>query len=140
QLSRRGGPLPCGPGKSSNAHWRAHDAMTSRLDWPPTRLSRSLSPLLLTILIFLTAACSKKETEAAPEVSVQVAPARTGDVSRIVTAEAVVSPLQQAVIAPKISSSIKSFEVQRGARVHKGQLLAVLENRDLSAAAEQSKG
>lgn len=114
--------------------------MTSRLDWPHARWSRSLFPLLLTILIFLIAACSKKETEAAPEVSVQVAPARTGDVSRIVNAEAVVSPLQQAVIAPKISSSIKSFEVQRGARVHKGQLLAVLENRDLSAAAEQSKG
>jgi multidrug efflux pump subunit AcrA (membrane-fusion protein) len=100
-----------------------------------------LYPLPLTIFILLmAAACSKQEADAVPEVSVQVAPARTGDVSRIVTAEAVVFPLQQAVIAPKISSTIKSFEVQRGARVRKGQLLAVLENRDLSAAAAQSKG
>jgi multidrug efflux pump subunit AcrA (membrane-fusion protein) len=88
----------------------------------------------------MAAACSKKEAEAVPEVSVQVAPARTGDVSKIVTAEAVVFPLQQAVIAPKISSTIRSFEVQRGAHVRKNQLLAVLENRDLSAAAAQSKG
>ena len=114
--------------------------MTSRTDWPHVKRSTSFCILPLTVFISLMAGCSKKEAEVAPEVSVQVAPARSGGVSRIVMAEAVVSPLQQAVIAPKISSSIKSFEVQRGARVHKGQLLAVLENRDLSAAAEQSKG
>ena len=89
---------------------------------------------------FLLAGCSKKEPEVAPEVSVQVTPAKTGEVSRIVTAEAVVSPLQQAVIVPKITSTIKSFAVQRGTRVRKGQLLAVLENADLSAAATQSRG
>jgi HlyD family secretion protein len=114
--------------------------MISRSDWPEVKQSSSFCILTLTALIFLMAGCSSKEAETVPEVSVQVAPARTGDVSRIVTAEAVVFPLQQAVIAPKISSTIKSFEVQRGARVHKGQLLAVLENRDLSAAAAQSKG
>jgi HlyD family secretion protein len=48
--------------------------------------------------------------------------------------------VRQAIITPKISSTIKSFLVQRGSRVHQGQLLAVLENADLSAAAEQSKG
>ena len=88
----------------------------------------------------LLAGCSSKESEVVPEVAVQVTPARIGDVSQIVTAEAVVFPLQQAIITPKITSTIKSFEVQRGARVHKGQLLAVLENADLSAAAVQSKG
>jgi HlyD family secretion protein len=96
--------------------------------------------LLFSVAFFLLAGCSKKEPEIAPEVSVQVALAKTGDVSRIVTAEAVVFPLQQAVVAPKITSTVKSFAVQRGARVHKGQLLAVLENADLSAAATQSKG
>src|SRR5213078_4014997 len=53
---------------------------------------------------------------------------------------AVVYPLEQATIAPKISSTIKKFHVQRGAHVKKGQLLADLENKDLSAAAESSKG
>jgi len=84
--------------------------------------------------------CSKKEQEVTPEVSVQVTAAKSGEISQIVTAEAVVFPLQQAIVAPKISSTIKSFQVQRGARVHKGQVLAVLENADLSAAAVQSKG
>jgi len=88
----------------------------------------------------LTAGCSQKEQEVVPEVSVRVSPAKTGEVSQLVTAEAVVFPLQQAVVTPKITSTIKSFEVQRGSRVHKGQLLAVLENADLSAAAVQSKG
>lgn len=113
--------------------------MTSRSNRPPS--ARHVFFFSLTLVVFLIcAACSTKEAAVAPEVSVQVTPAKTGDVSRIVTAEAVVFPLQQAVIAPKISSTIRSFTVQRGAHVHKGQLLAVLENADLSAAATQSKG
>jgi HlyD family secretion protein len=90
--------------------------------------------------VLLLCSCSQKEQDVTPEVSVQVAPARLGDISQVVTAEAVVFPLQQAVITAKITSTIKSFQVQRGARVRKGQLLAVLENSDLSAAAIQSKG
>jgi HlyD family secretion protein len=98
------------------------------------RMAAAILPLLL------LSACSKKEQEVTPEVSVQVAPAQLGEISQIVTAEAVVFPLQQAVVTPKITSTIRSFQVQRGARVRKGQLLAVLENADLSAAAVQSKG
>jgi HlyD family secretion protein len=117
--------------------------MTSRTDRlrrisPRTKLS--LSSLPFAVALFVFAGCAKKEPEVVPEVSVQVTAAKKGDVSRIVAAEAVVFPLQQAVITPKISSTIKSFAVQRGARVRKGQLLAVLENADLSAAATQSKG
>ena len=96
------------------------------------------SPTLLAL--FLLCACSPEEQEVTPEVSVQAAPARVGEISQMVTAEAVVFPLEQAVVTPKITSTIKSFQVQRGARVRKGQVLAVLENSDLSAAAIQSKG
>jgi len=88
----------------------------------------------------LVCACREKQQEIAPEVSVQVVPAKVGDISQMVTAQAVVFPLEQAVVTPKITSTIKSFAVQRGARVRKGQLLAVLENSDLAAAAIQSKG
>jgi HlyD family secretion protein len=97
---------------------------------------------LVTLALALTclSSCSKKEQEVTPEVSVQVVPAKLGEISQIVTAEAVVFPLQQAVVTPKITSTVKSFQVQRGARVQKGQLLAVLENADLSAVAIQSKG
>jgi len=84
--------------------------------------------------------CSSTEKEKEPIVSVQVTPARRSPIDEIVSAEAVVSPKQQAVLIPKITSTIKKFLVQRGSHVRKGQLLAVLENADLSAAAEQSKG
>jgi len=73
-------------------------------------------------------------------VSVQVTPAKRATISQTVSAEAVVYPLQQATIAPKISSTVKEFLVQRGSRVKKGQLLAVLENKDLTAAVEASQG
>jgi multidrug efflux pump subunit AcrA (membrane-fusion protein) len=84
--------------------------------------------------------CAKEEKEKEPEVSVQTSPAEKEDISQIVNEEAVIFPLQQATVAPKITSTIKQFLVQRGSKVKKGQLLAVLENADLSAAAESSRG
>jgi multidrug efflux pump subunit AcrA (membrane-fusion protein) len=59
---------------------------------------------------------------------------------RTVTAEAVLFPLQQSAIVPKISAPVKAFYVKRGSPVRKGQLLAVLENRDLAAAAQENQG
>jgi multidrug efflux pump subunit AcrA (membrane-fusion protein) len=84
--------------------------------------------------------CAKEEKEKEPEVSVQTTPAEKEDISQIVNEEAVIFPLQQATVAPKITSTIQQFLVQRGSKVKKGQLLAVLENADLSAAAESSRG
>jgi multidrug efflux pump subunit AcrA (membrane-fusion protein) len=84
--------------------------------------------------------CGASEKEPVPVVSVQVEPAQKGSIEQTVSAEGVVFPKQQSVLSPKITSTIKQFLVQRGSRVHKGQLLAILENADLSAAAQQSKG
>ena len=84
--------------------------------------------------------CAKAEKEKEPEVSVQTTPAEKEDISQIVNAEAVIFPLQQATVAPKITSTIKQFYVERGTKVKKGQRLATLENADLSAAAESSRG
>ncbi|HKV62502.1 MAG TPA: efflux RND transporter periplasmic adaptor subunit [Candidatus Acidoferrum sp.] len=84
--------------------------------------------------------CGGAEKEKEPVVSVQTTPAQRGPISQIVAADAVVYPLEQATVAPKISSKIEKFFVQRGTRVKKGQVLAQLENKDLSAAAESSKG
>ena len=109
----------------------------------PNRQPRQLgrfSGVLAAAALLLLSGCSEKEQQVTPEVTVEVAPARSGEIASVVSAEAVVFPLQQAVIAPKITSTIKSFLVQRGAHVRQGQLLAVLENADLSAAAIQSKG
>jgi len=84
--------------------------------------------------------CSKNSAESGPGVSVQVVKAKRGPISRVVSADAVLFPLDQAALTPKITAPVRQFYVQRGARVRKGQLLAVLENRDLAAAATESKG
>jgi HlyD family secretion protein len=107
------------------------------------RLPNHLEPAAifaaLTFSICLAAGCSSTPKEKEPVVPVQVTPAEQGPISQIINAEAVVFPLQQASVAPKITSPVKQFLVQRGAKVQKGQLLAILENADLSAAAAASK-
>jgi multidrug efflux pump subunit AcrA (membrane-fusion protein) len=91
-------------------------------------------------LLFGISGCDKTEKEKEPLVSVQTAPAERAPISQLISAEAVVFPVQQAVIAPKITSTIKRFHVQRSSRVKKGQLLVELENADLSGVALASKG
>ncbi|MBV8572212.1 MAG: efflux RND transporter periplasmic adaptor subunit [Acidobacteriaceae bacterium] len=48
-------------------------------------------------------------------------------------------PLRQATIVPKVTAPVQKFYAQRGDHVREGQLLAVLESRDLQAAAQESK-
>ena len=84
--------------------------------------------------------CRKDEKEAETAVTVQSAKAQKTEIARIVSAEGVVFPVAQAVVTPKISAPVRKFYVNRGAAVRRGQLLAVLENRDLSAAAMDNKG
>jgi len=95
--------------------------------------------LLLCSAASLTA-CGGGEKEPEPIVAVQVTAVKRGPIEQTISAEAVVSPLEQAVITPKITSTISKFYVQRGSHVKQGELLAVLENADLAGAAEQSKG
>jgi multidrug efflux pump subunit AcrA (membrane-fusion protein) len=95
---------------------------------------------LALVLTGITAGCGADEKEKKPVVTVEAAPPERGAISEVVSAQAVVYPVQQSVITPKITSTIQEFLVQRGSKVHKGQLLAILENADLAAAAEQSKG
>ncbi|PYT81190.1 MAG: efflux RND transporter periplasmic adaptor subunit [Acidobacteria bacterium] len=91
-------------------------------------------------MLFALVGCSKDEKEKDPVVTVQVTPATRATISQSVSAEAVVYPLEQATIAPKITAPITEFKVRRGDRVRKGQLLARLENKDLLAQAKASQG
>jgi HlyD family secretion protein len=96
----------------------------------------------LAVLVPLVAAtgCSGASPEATPVVSVQTAQAQQAPIADIVTATAVLYPLQQAAISPKISAPVERFFVQRGERVKKGQVLVVLEHRDLQATVDQDQG
>ena len=87
----------------------------------------------------LLAGCKKDEAPA-PEITVQAEHPEQGPISEHIVADAILAPLAQAAIAPKISAPVKNFYVQRGAKVKEGELLAVLENRDLAAAAQDNKG
>jgi multidrug efflux pump subunit AcrA (membrane-fusion protein) len=107
---------------------------------PQTQRVSLVSVAAIGALLFGINGCGKTVTEKEPVVSVQTAPAERAPISQLISAEAVVFPVQQAVIAPKITSTIKRFHVQRGSRVKKGQLLVELENADLSAVALASKG
>ena len=91
-------------------------------------------------LMALLAGCGGEAQTPEPVVSVQTKPAEHANISQVVSSEAVVFPLRQATIAPKITSAIADFKVQRGSRVRKGQLLAVLENRDLAATEQATRG
>lgn len=96
--------------------------------------------LLATTAALLFTGCSGKEQEAQPVVTVQTAPAERGTIQQVITADAILFPRDQAAITPKIIAPVKTFYVNRGSPVHRGQLLAVLENRDLAAAEVENKG
>jgi HlyD family secretion protein len=91
-------------------------------------------------VFFLLGGCSKEEKEKDPVVTVQVTPAKRATISQTISAEAVIYPLEQATISPKITAPITEFKVQRGDHVKKGQILATLENKDLVGQAEASRG
>ena len=58
-------------------------------------------------------------------MSVEVTPAERGSIAQVITVEAVVFPLEQATVAPKITSTVKKFLVQRGARTTLWQAAAL---------------
>src|SRR5262252_3233415 len=93
----------------------------------------------LSVSVFLVG-CSSEKGDQVPTVSVQAATVEKTTIQRVVNSQAVLFPLQQAAIVPKISAPVQKFLVKRGSPVKEGELLAVLENRDLSAAAQDTKG
>src|SRR3984893_16904381 len=105
---------------------------------------RSIQPVRLPALLLCSAVlalgCKKQEATPTPEVYVQAAHPEQGPISEQITADATLAPLAQAAISPKVTAPVRKFYVQRGARVKAGQLLATLENSDLSAAALDNKG
>jgi len=91
-------------------------------------------------MVFLFIGCKGGEKDAQVLVSVQAETAKQEDISRVISTEAVIFPLAQAAITPKISAPIRKFFVVRGQKVQQGQVLAELENRDLAAAELDNKG
>lgn len=98
-----------------------------------------LFAFLATALLSLSS-CSKESGAREPIVPVQVVSVEKAKIERTIAAQAVLFPLAQSAIVPKISAPVKTFLVKRGSRVHQGEVLAVLEHEDLAAAAQDTKG
>src|SRR5437879_105310 len=84
--------------------------------------------------------CTKESVLPEPEVSVQIASVKQESISQILTTYAVLFPVNQATIVPKITAPVIKAYVVRGSRVKEGQLLVALENRDLAAALQENRG
>ena len=109
-------------------HSRFHDA-------------RRAAALLAGLAVLpLAVGCSKPAPAPAAVVSVQAATVTQQPLTEHITADAVLVPIAQAAIAPKITAPVKRFYVQRGAHVHRGELLATLDNADLQAAVRDNQG
>jgi HlyD family secretion protein len=103
------------------------------------RLARSLGVLLAAGILF--SGCGPKgEVEASPTVTVQVDAAEKEPIQRKVVTDAVLYPRDQAAIVPRVVSSVKKWNVDKGSHVKAGQLLGELESEDLAGAAKKSQG
>jgi len=105
-------------------------------------VGRRASLLALMLLgAALLQGCNKgNDAETAALVTVQAEHPEVGEISEHIMADATLSPVAEAAISPKITAPVRSFYVQRGSKVKKGQLLAVLENRDLNAQELDNQG
>ena len=107
---------------------------------PSLRLQAIRLAIILLCAVFLQACKKTGDADAAAIVTVQAEHPEVGEISERIVADATLSPVAQAAISPKITAPVREFYVQRGSKVKAGQLLAVLENRDLSAQALDNKG
>jgi HlyD family secretion protein len=101
-----------------------------------------LPRLTMLSLALLPLAGCKAKPEAAPEVqaTVDATHPTVGDISEEIAGDAILTPLAQASISPRISAPIRAEYIQRGSHVRKGQLLISLESRDLQGSALDSTG
>jgi len=93
---------------------------------------------LLPLCAVMLGCSHSEEAPPKPVVSVKVAPVRTEDVQLSTTAPATIFPREQASVAARITAPIRDLRVRKGDTVKAGELLAVLESRDMVAARDEA--
>ena len=94
------------------------------------------------LYLLLLTACGGAKKEAAEveaPTPVQVETVRKGPIDHVITANAVLYPVDQSSPTAKISAPIKHVLVNRGDHVKAGQVLIELETADLAATANESR-
>ncbi len=113
--------------------------MSESINANATGTTRLMMFSALTLLLALLPGC--KNAAAPPvQVTVQAQHPVQGPITEQIAADAILAPIAEAAIAPKITAPIKKYYVQRGERVKEGELLLTLENADLTAAAMDNRG
>lgn len=123
--------------------WHNLPSWIRELGEPAIATGRSRKYAAGTALVLAAAlnSCSgARPLKSQPAARVQAATVCRMEIRQEISAEAIVFPIHEATIVPKISAPIAKFYVNRGDDVRSGQLLAVLANRDLVAAVAESKG
>ena len=99
--------------------------------------------ILWIVTPLLLSSCSKpaeKEVEAPQVRTVTLGEIKRESIDRVIAAEGVLFAKDQSAVTAKFAAPISRILVNRGDHVQKGQLIAVLESRDLAASVNDTKG
>jgi HlyD family secretion protein len=95
---------------------------------------------LFSLILFL-GGCTHKDEDppSKPVVSVKIAHARQADLRISVRAPATVFAREQANVTARVTAPIRQLRAKKGDGVSAGQVLAVLDNRDIAAQQEEAR-
>jgi len=105
-----------------------------------TKKWAALNCAFLALMLAATGCSKNVEPETSPTAEVQVAAVEKSTIENKVSADAVLYPLNQASLVPKISAPVMKYYVNRGSHVQVGELMAELENKDLVASSTENQG
>jgi HlyD family secretion protein len=97
----------------------------------------AIALLLVTLVILIVwrwkSSAGEEEAEVTPTVSVKVVKAEKGNIAAQVSAVGTIWPREKADVSAKISAQIKSMPLLKNRVVKAGEVIAVLESKDLQA-------
>ena len=96
--------------------------------------------LLVVLVVWRLKKSPIEEAEVAPTVSVKVVKAEKGSIAAPVSAVGTIWPREKADVAAKVSAQIKKMALLKNKTVHAGEVIAVLESRDLEAQRAEAVG
>lgn len=101
---------------------------------------QAIAPLLVAAALLGCGGEKSNTGDSEPPVTVETVTATVQPISNVISDQGVLYPIQQASLSPKVSAPVRKFYVNRGSKVHRGQLLATLENKDLAAGVISARG
>ena len=93
---------------------------------------------VLLLCAFLAGCAHEEEAPSKPVVAVKVVRAETADLKVTVRAPATLFPREQANISARVTAPIRELRSRKGDVVKAGQVLALLENRDVLAQRQEA--